>query len=413
MLQAVKLTTNCGAPLFVVEMPNANSVATGVLVNAGTRDEIWPGQAGLAHAFEHMVFRGNAKFPTSQAVAGYLEKVGGKVNAWTNQEMTFFYNVVPANHFEKAADYLHELLATPTCGPRDIELEMQNIVEEIKRFNDTPMALALDTSESLAYGDHPLANHTLGTAETVSAFNHDHFVQWQKKFYNPGNFSFLVVGRISPDEALKAFNAYFLEPSGIRNLRQPISSWSLKEKSAVLEKDINQANVALAAPIASASHRSTKALALFQAMLNGGMSFPLFQEVREKRGLCYHVAVYVSAATDAGVFQFFVGTSPEKVGLALKTIFEVTGANRANEKLFEEAKELLKGRIALSNEAPAAMLSKLAYDIALEGRPKLVQETLEEIEGITLKEVTDAVDQYLGQENFVRVFVAPKGFRPE
>lgn len=415
MLKAVKLMTDCGAPLFVVEMPHANSIATGVLVNAGTRDEVWPEQAGLAHAFEHMVFRGNAKFPTSQAVAGYLEKIGGKVNAWTNQEMTFYHNVVPANHFEKAVDYLRELLTTPSFKAKDIKLEMQNIIQEIKRHNDNPMGLALDTSETTAYGDHPLSKHTLGMAEAVSHFSWHDFNDWRALFYNSANFSFIVVGNISPSETLKKFNSYFRRIPYARpaNSRKPVDFRTPKEKLVLLEKDIEQANVALAAPIAGAREISTKALTLFQAMLNGGMSFPLFQEVREKRGLCYAVLANVSPATDAGVFQFYVGTSPEKVQLAVKTIFEVMEANRANQKLFEEAKELLKGRMALKHEAPAAMLSKLAYDIALEGRPMLIAETLKEIEGITLREVTAAVDQYLNPKSFVQVFVAPKGFRPE
>ncbi len=414
MLKAVKLLTDCGAPLFVVEMPNANSVATGVLVTAGTRDEVWPRQAGLAHAFEHMVFRGNKKFPNSKAVSGYLERVGGKVNAWTNQEMTFYHNVVPANHFEKAVDYLHSLLTTPIFTPEDIRLEMQNVIEEIKRLNDNPMSLALDTSEMTAYGDHPLANHTLGTAEAVSSFTQNDFMNWLETLYHAGNFAFLAVGKVSPDEALKMFNAYFIEAtSRSKNVRLRITSCATLRKTVLIEKDVEQANVALAAPVAGASHGSTKALSVFEAMLDGGMSFPLFQEVREKRGLCYAVLAGLSPASDAGVFQIYVGTSPEKVKLALKTIFEVVEANRANQKLFEEAKELLKGRIALKHEAPANMLYKLVCDIGLEGEPKLIQETLAEIESITLREVTEAVDKYLKPEKFVQVFVAPKGFSPE
>lgn len=408
MLKAVKLTTDCGAPMFVVEMPNANTIATGILVKAGSRDEFWPEEAGLAHAFEHMVFRGNAKFPTSQAVTGYLEKIGGRINAQTNQEITFYHNIVPANHFGKAVDYLNELLTTPAFNPKDIGLEMQNIIEEIKRFNDNPMSLALDTSELTAYGDHPLANQPLGIAKVVTSFVQKDFNAWLEKFYHAGNFSFIVVGKISPNDALKAFNYHFTKPKRLPNTRLPISSFKPKKKLVIIKKDIKQTNIALAAPIAGADQRSTKALELFRAMLNGGMSFPLFQEVRRKRGLCYHVAAIVSPATDAGVFQFYVGTSPKKAQIALKTIFEVVKTNRANAELFEEAKELLKGRIALRNESPADILPKLALDIALEGKPKLIQETLEEIASITLDEVTAAVDKYLKPESFVQVFVAPK-----
>ncbi len=412
-MEPVKLQTNCGASLFVVEMPQVNSVATGILVRAGTRDELWPQEAGLAHAFEHMVFRGTDKFPNSEELTGYLEKVGGYVNAWTNSEMTFFYNVLPADHFKRGVEYLHELLMAPAFKPECISLEMKIVAEEIKRRNDDPARLAYDLSEEYAYGDHPLGKNTLGTVEAVTGFNRENFVSWQQKFYYPENFDFIVIGKINPEAALEIFNNYFLVANQRpRNSRPAIPSCAPKQKVVVVKKDIEQVHLVLAAPIGNAKDRTTEALTLFGVMLDGGMSFPLFQELREKRGLCYAASADVSPSSDIGLFLFYVGTDLQKWPVALKTMLDLIPVHRANPKLFKDAKSLLMGRISIKYESPQAMLSKLAYDIALEGKPILVKETLEEIESLTLDEVTAAVDKYLKPENFVQVFVAPEDFTP-
>ena len=127
-MRVVKLQTDCGAPLFVAEMPHVHSIALGILVRAGTRDEICPEESGLAHAFEHMVFRGNQRFRTSEQLTGYLEKLGGDVNASTSPETTFFHATVPGRYLPESVEYLYHLVSTPTFRSQYIAPQMDNIV---------------------------------------------------------------------------------------------------------------------------------------------------------------------------------------------------------------------------------------------------------------------------------------------
>ena len=101
-LKFEKLKTKSGTPLFILNLPHTNTIASGVLIKAGTRDEIWPKEAGLAHALEHMSFQATKKFKNSQEVSSYLEEIGGYLNAFTSQEGIFFHNVVPKEYFERA-----------------------------------------------------------------------------------------------------------------------------------------------------------------------------------------------------------------------------------------------------------------------------------------------------------------------
>src|SRR3989344_1762959 len=124
--------TSHGAPLYVFSMPQVQSIAVGVLVFAGTRDESWPKEAGIAHALEHMVFQGNARLGNSQAISAEIEDTGGMVNAWTAKEMTFYHRVVPDHAFGVAAQSLASQLSASLFRQADIDKEMKNVVEEIK-----------------------------------------------------------------------------------------------------------------------------------------------------------------------------------------------------------------------------------------------------------------------------------------
>ena len=105
-----KTTTESGVPLWTLNIPTSRTVSAGVLVKAGTRDEIWPKEAGIAHALEHMLFQGTESFPTHRRICEHIEEVGGRINAWTWKEMTFYYSKVPSEHAERSVHVLSEQL---------------------------------------------------------------------------------------------------------------------------------------------------------------------------------------------------------------------------------------------------------------------------------------------------------------
>lgn len=410
-MHAIEFRTDCGAKLFVIATSRVRSLAMGVLISAGTRDEILPQESGLAHACEHMVFRGNAKFAASNVLTGHIEKVGGEVNAWTDQEVTFYHAVIPAEYAERGVEYLYHLVSTPTFHSRYISPEISNIIGEIRSRNDAPEELVNDTSDEILYGSHPLSKPVLGTVDSVSKLTKQDFIRWQERFYHPNNFTFIVVGRVRPKEILALFNRFFHERSTkTPNNRDRIVSCQPAKKQLILNKEVEQLHLMLAAPIGGANENSTKALSLFEVMVDGGMSFPFFQELREKHGLGYKIGAAMALWSDIGAFKIYVGIDPEKLDVAIKAIFKIIRASASNRQLFNEAKELLLGKISIQYENTADILDKLACDVTLEGRPKLIEETLEEIKNIKPEEVVSAVEKYLKPENFIRVIIAPNGF---
>jgi predicted Zn-dependent peptidase len=418
-MEFVKLETACGRPLHVYEMPHAHGVANGILVDVGTRDEDWQRnsigiekEAGLAHAFEHMVFQGNREFPTSVDITAYLEGVGGDCNAWTDKETTVFYNMVPAKNRDRSLKSLYNMVSTPLLREENIVTEMQNVIQEINRYKDNPATYVdMILVDETIYGDHPLAKCGLGTPEAVAAFTRDDFLRYHERFYHPGNYTFLAAGNVNADLVRESWDKLFADNGNkTPNLRASINSIRREERVKVIRKEIDQVHICLGAPIGAANERSTKALKLFTNMIGGGMSFPLFQEVRDKRGLCYHVNAETTPRSDLGRFNIYVGTDPKRWREAVKVIFEVVQSNMQNETLFQKAKRMLIGKAALTFDSPARILEQAAQDISFEGTPLSPKEIIEQIESIGLQEVTQAAEKYLSPENFVQAFIAPKDF---
>lgn len=404
--------TACGAPLYVVERPHAKSIAMGVLVHVGTRDEMRPAEAGLAHAFEHVVFRGNDRFLTEKEVVAHIEEVGGYCDASTSKETTMFYAVVPGANFDRAVIYFYNLLSAPLLREKDIESEMSNILCEIRDRNDSPAELVQDVMEAAIYGDHPLAADILGSVRTVSAFSRDDFLRCLRKFYYPENFVFIVVGNVNGKKIRDAINGLFSFKTGrTPNVRQAITHIKSKRQE-IVSKDVEQVNLCLGVPMGAARERSTKALGLFAAMIGGGMSSPLFQEIRSRLGLCYAIEAEAEPRSDRGLFYVYASVDAEHCRDAIAEIKRVIKTGARDKELFSKTKQRLIGQTALLYEHPLTILVKaVPADILLEGRPRSLEETIRDIEGIQFSEVVDAVGRYLEPKNFVQALVAPKNFQ--
>lgn len=409
-LNFTKNTTISGATLYTMHIPHSQTVATGVVVSAGTRDEQWPKEAGIAHALEHMHFQGTEQFPTSEAVSEYLEEIGGLINAWTWKEMTFYHNQVPSAHKERAVKILSQQLLYSIFPEEKIPSEMKNIVQEIRRRNDSPHQYVSFLADQLLYGQHPLGKDTLGIEESVLGFTKKDFIDFKERYYHSSNFTFLAAGDITEQEAQQLFETYFpTRSSKEKNKRDFINLVTPPQKELVQSrKDIEQAHIFLVAPLSEAKHTDSKIIDLFTTMISGGMSFPLFQEVRDKRGLCYEVWASSTNWHDAGEFNLYIGTNPNRIKEAVQASIDVIQEHKKNSLLLEKAKNLELGRLALKYESTDNIINIAAQDIALNGEPKGYEQLVEETKKIKIEDITKAVDTYLSPEHIKTALLVPE-----
>ena len=407
-----KLVTKTGVPLYVMSLPYASTVAAGVLVKAGTRDEQWPQEAGLAHALEHMIYIGGTKhFPTGKELTGYIEEVGGYSNAWTTKEATFFYAQVPVQYKERAVHIIGETITNSIFPAEKISTEMKNIVEEIRRSNDDADHLLYDLAMSFLYNDHPLGRKTLGTIESVSSFGKLDFERFRNKYYCSENYAFVCAGNIEPDEALGWFEQYFPNiqtESHIPNVRSSNPLRDSGERLHIRKKQLDQVHLVLTVPIGKREDTSSEALEIYRSMIDGGASFPLFQEVRDKRGLCYEIGAEVDKNSDIGNFSIGIGTDPTRYQEAIDRSLAVIQENKTDATLLRRAQELILGRLALRYENTGNIINIAASDILDNDKPFGYEQLKERIESISIADVTNAVDTYLRPEQFRCVLLVPE-----
>ncbi len=403
------LETRHGVPVYLMPRAESETLAIGVLVKTGTRDEAWPKEAGLAHALEHMFFQGTKNFPETKDFSAQIENTGGVINAWTTKEMTFYWRQVPAAAAEVAVSSLAEQLHRPLFRQDKIRTEMQNIVQELRRRNDDPVRNLDDQTYRYLYEGHPLEKDTLGLEESIINFQYQDFVDFHRRFYHPGRQAIIVAGRITSEKLLALLNQYFTEkPDAVESrMAEPILK-APEVRELVIEKDIEQVHLNLVALGPSAKDKSAKALDLFKMMLGAGMSFPLFQEVRDKLGLCYAIKARCESWSDAGAFAIYVGTDPKRYREAMTVIQRVVSESASDETLLVRTKQVVLGRLALAFESTVKIIETAAIQTALLGQPQGYAEVKAEVDAITINDIKAAVNRYLKPEQFRLVRLAPK-----
>lgn len=404
--------TKSGVSLWTLSSPNYNSVALGVLVKCGTRDEIWPKEAGIAHALEHMLFQGTVDFPSNMNLTEYIEEIGGRIGAFTNNERTFYFVRVPAGYTERAAHIINEQIENSTFPEDKIPTEMKNIIQEIRRRNDDPRKYLWLLSQKFIYNNHPLARDVLGTEKSVSALTKDDFLKFKKRYYNPSNYVFLAVGNITNSEALKLFNKYFEAKSEKNpNNRKSEKVIIRPEKRFIKRKELDQLHISFDALISKGEDKTSLYLEFFRDMISGGISFPLIQEVRYKWGLCYSIGASVIKRSDVGSFNIYIGTDPKRYKEAIDATFEVIEKYKSDIGLLNKVKKLKLGQLMLNYENTQQIVGMAANDILFLGAPRGFEEIKKEIKEVNIENIKESVDKYLNPKSIFTTLLAPKNFK--
>ncbi len=410
-----KFKTTIGSPLYVCEMPGAQSVSSAVLVRAGTRDEKWPEEAGLAHALEHMMFHGAGIFQDSQALSEAIEKTGGWLNAFTGSEATCYTNGVPPEFLDEALFVLFQQMSNPLILKDKISTEMANIIEEIKMYYDNPRELSGFIFDESLYAGHGLGKNTLGTIKALKSFDQPTFLKFFNRLYHPRNFVFVVAGAVEAGRVSELVNSNFGDGSSFRHyLFQVVTARSTgfakidSVRERIEEREIEQANIRFGWIVPPASSQKAVVFRVFCEMLSGGMSSPLFQEVREKRGLCYAVEAFTEQFSDTGDFQIYIGTDSRKVGEAISVSVDVVKNTASRADLLEKVKNSMSGRIKMQSESTLGMLYQTLHKIGGGREPQSLKETLDEIGLVTIEEIEKAVEEYLTEEKLVKAMVLPR-----
>lgn len=327
------------------------SVASSVKFGAQYENEA---VKGINHFIEHLVFKGTKKRDVRE-ISWEIESKGGVINAFTSEDITCYWNKIPSKYFELGADVSRDLVLNPLFEKNALERERKVILEEIKMYNDNPNTYVLEKIKEMLY-KKPFNMSIAGTLKTVSGLSREKVVSLFNSIYATNNVIFSVVGNTDFDVVLEEANKFPKNKKEIKNVKIAVSNGVLIKK----RKGIDQAHLVFGFHRPKLADKDRYAAEIFDTILGGGMSSRLFQEIREKRGLCYAVRSSLEQSRDYSYEAIYVGTVKEKVNevrdLILKEIKNMKDLKISD---LSEAKEKLIGLSEINKEKTDATMFEL------------------------------------------------------
>ena len=408
-----RTTLGNGLRVLTAPMPSTRSVSVSVYLGAGSRYEK-PPEAGLSHVVEHLCFKGTERRPTPREISQIVDSVGGSLNAATDRELTVYYGKVARPHLELVVDVLTDMLRNSLLAPEEMEKERGVILEELAAVADSPPQMVDLLIDSLIWPDQPLGRDTAGTAETVSAMNRDTVRAYMDGQYVANNVVVSVAGDVSHDEVLDLIGRQMGNwQSGIPAGWYPASPGIGGRRAAVSFKKTEQAHICLAMPGVPIEHPERPALDLLSVILGEGMSSRLFNELRERLGLCYDIHSYPSHYLDTGSLTVYAAVDPKNTTKALQALMAELRRLRDGvpEEELARAKELSKGRLLLRMEDTRSVSGWLGAQELLTGKVLTVDEVIARVEALTEEDLKRVIDRLLVDAGLRLAVVGP--FRSE
>ncbi|MDQ6987012.1 MAG: pitrilysin family protein [Mariprofundaceae bacterium] len=307
-----------GPLLLTHEMPMAQTVSLGIFLNVGSRDESAV-QAGMAHALEHMLFKGTQRHDVD-ALAELLDRLGGTANAFTARERTCFHIRVLREDWREALQTLCDMVLQPTLPEDEWLREREVIYSEMAMAEDVPEDWMFDRHLEALYPGQKIGQMVLGSRDTLANFDRQSLAAFLDTYYRPPNMLIAASGAVSHNEMLEFLNARDW-PDG-RAVERSVDV-HIAGGIQYLERDDEQAYFVISLPGITAASADRPVAWLANQMLGGGMSSRLFREVREKRGLAYGIASHLSGLSDTGAWSISGSTDPARLGECMAVVREV------------------------------------------------------------------------------------------
>ena len=294
---------------------NSNTLSIGLWLNVGSVNENNK-QLGIAHMLEHMAFKGT-KNRNAFDISKEIEDVGGDINAYTSKENTAYYVKLLPSNYELGIEILSDIFLNSTFPNEEIERERGVIISEIGQSNDMPDDKVFDKFYSLAYQNQSIGKPILGTKVSVGGFNKDDLKEFCNQNYNPSNLIIGISGKFDEKKITNQIKKNFEFLKSGNKSTKPKYKWNSGFHSE--KKDLQQAHIVFGVEGLSNVDKQRLDLSALSIILGGGMSSKLFQEIREKKGLCYSIFSFQSQFLSSGIFGFYSACNPNDLENLLDT----------------------------------------------------------------------------------------------
>ena len=389
-------TLDNGFRIVSEQMSGLKSASVGIWINTGGRNETLK-QNGIAHFLEHMAFKGTQS-RSALDIAQAIENVGGYINAYTSKEMTAYYAGVLENDVPLAIDVISDILLNPIFDQRELETERGVILQEIGQSLDTPDDVIFDWLQEAAFPDQPLGRTILGPSELVKNFSREDLLEFVSEQYGPEQMVLSAAGSVDHEKIVSQVKLLFDKKEPISKAAMISSKYNGGEKQ--VDKNLEQAHFALAFEAPGYRDETIYTSQIYSIALGGGMSSRLFQEIREKRGLCYTIFAQGGAYSDTGLLTIYSGTSAD----SLKDLSDITISEMKRMAIDFEQIELDRARVQMKAgllmglESASARAERLARMLTIWDRIPTLDEIVKKIDAVDLNDVRHFSDSIISNK---------------
>ena len=351
-------TLPSGLRIIASVEPEAAVSYVGLGVRVGARDEglRWH---GLAHSIEHMLFKGTRLRSSSQIIER-MESVGAELNAYTTKEETMLYAIAPSRYARRSLHMILDIAAHSTFPKREWAKEQEVILDEIHSYEDSPSELIFDEFEDQVFRPHRLGHAILGTEASVGRITVEAQRRFHRTYYRPERMVLFARGVLDMDDLIAAAEQAFpgegqpLISSCTLPEPLPIPIYNKEARRVVRRRDTAQSHVLLGRAAYSLYDPRRLALSLLASILGGsGMNARLNMQLREQRGLVYHVECNYTPYTDTGLFSVYFGSSHRAEAEAIELVYAELArlvAEPLTQRALEQALRQTRGQMIVASE---------------------------------------------------------------
>jgi predicted Zn-dependent peptidase len=409
-----EITLDNGLHVILHQDNTTPIVAVSVLYHVGSKNEN-PNRTGFAHFFEHLLFEGTENIGRGEYMKK-IQAIGGTLNAFTSNDITYYYEIVPSNQLETALYMESERMLHPKIDQIGVDTQREVIKEEKRQsFDNRPYGTILPETMKRAYNVHPYRWSVIGSMEHLDSARLQEFMDFHDSYYVPNNAVLTIAGDIDYAQAEKWVRAYFAEiPAGPKTFFRPNVT---EPKKTAEVRDVIYDNIQIPAIIQAynlppKNHPDSYALSMLSTYLTGGNSSLMTKELVDKQQKALAVAAIPLDLEDGGVFIMYgianMGVEPKALEGEIDALLRKVQQEGVSDKDFQKLQNIVENNLVTKNSSMAGIAQNLAESKTFFGDANYINEEMKYYSKVTAEDLKRVANQYLNLDGRVVLYYMPK-----
>jgi predicted Zn-dependent peptidase len=392
--------------IIAEKIPKFYSFSMGFFINHGARDESLEDN-GITHLIEHMLFKGTSR-KSALEIVKMMESLGGAFDAYTTKENLIIITKFLSEHINLVFELIAEILLESKIDSSELDKEKSVILEEIKSSNDDPGDTAFELFFRTLLPDHALGRPIAGTMKSVKQINAPRTKRYYRELLNR-EMVIALSGNYDYDQIASLAKQKF-PGQELSRPKRTTPEQQLGKVAAESRKEVSQVHFVFGTRGVEYVSEKHYQLSIMNTAFGGGMSSRLFQGLREKDGLVYHVQSFLDFYCDCGISGFYFICDKKnipKVIRRLKTIFKEISTQGFNKEEIERAKTYLSGNLLLSLESSTSRMLRLARESVYTPSVASVDEVVARINSVDEAQINNLLSDFLHPQQYTAAAVGP------